>query len=35
LRKQQQYQTNEINAMKAMNNERNGADAVQQLGKEK
>jgi hypothetical protein len=33
LRKQQQYQANELNAIKALNSERNSGDALQQLGK--
>ena len=35
MRKQQQYQSNELNAMKSLNSDRNSADALQQLGKEK
>ena len=35
LRKQQQYQSNELNALKSLNSERNSADALQQLSKEK
>jgi hypothetical protein len=33
IRKQQQYQSNELNAMKSLNSDRNSADALQQLGK--
>lgn len=35
LRRQQQYQVNEINAIKALSNDRNSADAISQLSKEK
>jgi uncharacterized membrane protein YgaE (UPF0421/DUF939 family) len=35
LRKQQQYQSNELNALKSLNSDRNSADALQQLSKEK
>lgn len=33
LRKQQQYQSNELNALKSLNSDRNSADALQQLSK--
>lgn len=33
IRKQQQYQSNELNAMKSLNSDRNSADALQQLSK--